>query len=238
MSIKVRVPPQKPALLPPCPSVWPWLVVGVLIGMVLSFLVYLRELPSLNKLQRQIDQLTAAQVNQPEVAQNDAPAKKEDNKSIFTFYDEFTHAIGMNKNDKPPQTPAEIVPPPVEPPPVVDEPVANATLDNPDELDRGQHTPAIEPTEPQPTPLEMLQHITPPQGSVMLQVSSFRELQKANELKQQLLDNGFNTQIESTNIAGRDWYRVLVGPYQTANQITQASQQLEQQRFEVIIRRY
>lgn len=235
MTTKVRVPPRQAPLPPPCPSVWIWLFAGILIGMVISFLVYLRELPSvdkLNKLEQQLEQLTHLQ--QQVTSQSTVKEPKKEEKNKFSFYDEFvagnTPKPIIPADEPPPTADNDLIPPTTENaiPPLNNTPTA--PIINPN---NGQAVAATEP------PQDMLAHMSPPpQGSSMLQVSSFRDLSKANELKAQLTQSGFHIQIESANVGGRLWYRVLAGPYQNQYDIDQAISLLEQQHLEVILRRY
>jgi len=226
MTTKVRIPPRQiPA--PPCPSTWIWLFAGILIGIIISFLVYLRELPSvdkLNQLQQQLEQLNASQKTVASL-----PSAKKTEKNQFSFYDEFV----AGNVAKPP--PNEAFPTPASLPDVAVIPTTTPTLMVSQALKPDIDSSVAEIN----TSQEMLGTMTPPpQGSSMLQVSSFRDIKKANQLKARLTQSGFFIQIESVQVAGFLWHRVLVGPYNNQNDISQAIAQLEQQHLDVILRRY
>ncbi len=65
-------------------------------------------------------------------------------------------------------------------------------------------------------------HVTTPPKPYYLQVASFPQLQDANKIKALLLLEAYNVNIQKTSIKGKEWYRVIVGPYSDAAAVQQA----------------
>ncbi len=59
-----------------------------------------------------------------------------------------------------------------------------------------------------------------------LKAASFKTLERADQLKAQLLLNGFNTQTEAAIINGKTWYRVFTGPFNNRSKMNKAQDQL------------
>jgi len=65
-------------------------------------------------------------------------------------------------------------------------------------------------------------------GSYILQLASFRTMQKANKAQGNLAQRGIEAHIEKKNIKGRDWYRLFMGPTEDASVIASWKSTVEQ----------
>lgn len=64
----------------------------------------------------------------------------------------------------------------------------------------------------------------------ILQVAALNNHNDADQLKAQLTLTGFAVTIKPFNKDGRDWYRVIVGPYSSENAAKSAQQTLKEQK--------
>lgn len=64
-----------------------------------------------------------------------------------------------------------------------------------------------------------------------LQAGSFPEREKAEGVRAKLLLTGQSVHIEAGQVAGRTWYRVLVGPFTSREELNRAQNQLSQNGF-------
>lgn len=83
-------------------------------------------------------------------------------------------------------------------------------------------------------PVVSLTKAPPVEQLTLLQVSSFRQYQDADNLKAKLLLQGFNANIEKLQDDNVTWYRVLVGPFASAAELTQSQQRLKTLHFDSI----
>ncbi|MFN7096574.1 MAG: SPOR domain-containing protein [Gammaproteobacteria bacterium] len=67
-----------------------------------------------------------------------------------------------------------------------------------------------------------------------LQIASFNDYSDADKLKAQLLLDDFNVNTEKTTINGKEWFRVIVGPYQDLTSLNAAQSQLNTLHFQSI----
>jgi cell division protein FtsN len=67
-----------------------------------------------------------------------------------------------------------------------------------------------------------------------LQVASFPQYADADRLKAQLLLDNFNANTEKSMINGKEWYRVVVGPYHDLASLNAAQAQLNTLHFQSI----
>lgn len=70
--------------------------------------------------------------------------------------------------------------------------------------------------------------------SYFLQVASFPQYADADKLKAQLLLDNFNANTEKSVINGKEWYRVIVGPYPDLASVNAAQSQLSTLHFQSI----
>ncbi len=80
--------------------------------------------------------------------------------------------------------------------------------------------------------------ITPPAGSVMLQVASFQNPRDAGELKANLALIGQRALVQRARINGVNWYRVRLGPFTTPEEVSQTQARLKRNGLESIVVRY
>ena len=72
-------------------------------------------------------------------------------------------------------------------------------------------TPAEKPAEPEvKKPVRVTEY--------WIQAGSFSSLSKASEVKTKLIENGASSTISTTNVNGKDYYRVRLGPYSDQNE--------------------
>ena len=210
-----------------CPSTWLWLLAGILIGIFLSFLMYLRAwVPQIPEppatppqaLVPPVAPTPVAAAPTPPVASEppaNAPAAR------FEFYDMLPKSE-VNPPNRPPAeveiAQAEAAAQSLNPPPALpgvpmrpeDFPVAGA------------------PNRPMPA-------LNPPAGSYLVQAASFREPSAAAELLQRLAAQGLTGDVQTAVVNGVNWYRVRVGPYQTPAQASQTQSLLQQQHMNAIV---
>lgn len=65
-----------------------------------------------------------------------------------------------------------------------------------------------------------------PKSGYLIQVSSTQSARDADGLKAQLAMLGLHAQVNKASIKGKTWYRVRVGPYNSAQAVQQARRQL------------
>ena len=68
-----------------------------------------------------------------------------------------------------------------------------------------------------------------------LQVASFPQQKDANELRAKLLLEAYNANIQKISVNGKDWYRVVVGPYKDPAKLTQAQSELAKLHYKAIV---
>ncbi len=71
-------------------------------------------------------------------------------------------------------------------------------------------------------------------SSYFLQVASFPKFDDANHLRAKLLLEAYNANIQKTSINGKDWYRVVVGPYNDSASLNQAQNNLAKMHYKTI----
>lgn len=103
----------------------------------------------------------------------------------------------------------------------------------------GEPTPAVAPTTNQKTLVAPSTTATKPTTSAastsyFLQVASFPQYADADRLKAQLLLDDFNANTEKSVINGKEWYRVVVGPYGDLKSLNQAQNQLTTLHYQAI----
>lgn len=69
------------------------------------------------------------------------------------------------------------------------------------------------------------------EGSVVIQMSAFRDIGKADELTDSLRNRGFSAYTETTRKGGVSWHRVFVGPFKTRPDADGVSSQLVEKGF-------
>lgn len=204
-----------------CPPPWAWLLAGILIGIALSFFVYLREiLPYTVQPPPQASAPAAATPTAVAPATTSTPpaaapttttaeasgvvaASAEGGESTgrtgprFEFYDVLPEQE-VNVSNRP-RVVASDTPPGADP-------------EIQTEVDRPVTT----------------QPVTAP-GTYILQVGSFRDLREAEGLKAHLALLGISAHIERATLSGNDvWHRVRLGPFNDLGRLNQTRSQLAQ----------
>ncbi|KXU38986.1 hypothetical protein AXE65_11130 [Ventosimonas gracilis] len=77
--------------------------------------------------------------------------------------------------------------------------------------------------------------IPAPRPQYFLQAGSFRKSKEAERLRAQLALLGQITRLEQGKVGRQIWHRVMIGPFESAAQMTQAQNQLEQQGFKSLL---
>ena len=204
-----------------CPSAWLWLVTGILIGIFISFLFYLKAMAP-----RQVEQPESFEqgvaeetlrLPEPEATQ---PEKTVQAPPRFEFYDMLPKS--------------EVTPPPSRP--NAETELAQAQLPEAEV----PMTSAVIPMRPEDFPaagFAPLPTTAPPAatGQFMLQLASFRDQHSARELQQRLQQQGVSSSIQQALVKGTHWYRVRVGPYETKAQAAQGQRQMRQHGFQAIV---
>jgi cell division protein FtsN len=79
------------------------------------------------------------------------------------------------------------------------------------------------------------QPATPAGGSYVIQVGSFRSSSDAEGLKAQLALLGLIARVQEVSVDDATWYRVRLGPYDTARAADQARRQLQDNGFDAMV---
>lgn len=196
---------QEPAKKPVHPLVW--VVLGLVVGVFIMSLFKLE--PGKDHIKRDTAKPATSQpANQAQTApKTDSSA----NKPKYEFYT----LLPESEVIVPPDALPEKAPPPPSPREV--EATRKAEAARAQALLDGK----------QPPP-------TPPRKEVTqfyLQAGSFPEREKAEAVRARLLLTGQNVHIEPGQVANRTWYRVLVGPFASRDQLSTAQTQLSRSGF-------
>ncbi|MBX9712720.1 MAG: SPOR domain-containing protein [Pseudomonadaceae bacterium] len=209
---RYQAPPRKPV-----PG-WVWLTCGLLIGAFVVFLLQLE--PGRDEIKRIKDEKprqSSSQANKPTPnAQPAGPAKPK-----YDFYTLLPESEVIVPPDAVPPPPAAALTP---------EQLAKADAARAEAALNGQVPPALptaSTTPPTGTP-------TPPPSvakaplttQFFLQAGSFRKQADADKVRAQIILLGQNVQVESGTVREEIWYRVLVGPFASREQLGAAQKQL------------
>jgi cell division protein FtsN len=208
---------QAPAK-PPIPG-WVWLACGLLIG---AFVVFLMKLePGRSEVKRVKEEVTRPANNPAAKPQANSPtpsaAPAKPKYDFYTLLPESEVIVPMDAPvEKPPAalTPEELA--------KADAARALAALSGqtPPPLPAASATPATAVTPP-PTLAK-----APLSTQFFLQAGSFRKQADADKVRAQIIMLGQSVQVESGNVREETWYRVLVGPFASREQLTQAQKSL------------
>ncbi|MBX9913107.1 MAG: SPOR domain-containing protein [Pseudomonadaceae bacterium] len=214
---------QAPAK-PPIPG-WIWLVCGLLIG---AFVVFLSRLePGRDDIKRVKQEVTRpannpaakpANISQTPAATTPAAAAK-------PKYDFYT-LLPESEVIVPPENPAE-------------KPAAALTPEELAKADAERALAALGGKTPAPLPTAATAGApstapTPPPSTAkapvstqfFLQAGSFRKQADADKVRAQIIMLGQAVQVESGSVRDETWYRVLVGPFASREQLAQAQKSL------------
>ncbi|KRW58939.1 SPOR domain-containing protein [Pseudomonas sp. TTU2014-080ASC] len=195
----------QPPAKKPVPG-WFWLVCGLVIG---GFMVFLFSLePGKDDIKRE-------RPDQGRNAQAAKPAKPEPKEPAKPKYDFYT-LLPESEVILPPQA-IEPTPPPKKP---EQKPV---TPEEAKKIDEARALAALSGQTPPPPPVVAKGPVT---SQFFLQAGSFRRKDDANNLRAQLILLGQNVQVESGTVRDETWYRVMVGPFASREQLGQAQKSL------------
>ena len=186
---------------------WVWLACGAAVGAFFMFLFSLE--PGRDEVKRskpEEQKRTAAQQQKPRVAPEPAKPK----------YDFYTLLPESEVIVPPDALPPADAPKPPEQKPVTPEEAAK--------IDAARAEAALNGQTPPPPPVVVAK--APVTTQFFLQAGSFRKREDADKVRAQILLLGQNVQVESGKVREENWFRVLVGPYASREQLASAQKQL------------
>ena len=116
--------------------------------------------------------------------------------------------------------PPDALPPADAPKPPEQKPV---TPEEAAKIDAARAEAALNGKTPPPPPVVAKAPVT---TQFFLQAGSFRKREDADKVRAQILLLGQNVQVESGKVREENWFRVLVGPYASREQLASAQKQL------------
>ncbi|WP_263143858.1 SPOR domain-containing protein [Pseudomonas alcaligenes] len=217
MAAKKKAPPKRGASRYQAPAKkpmpgWLWLACGLVIG---AFVVFLMKLePGRNEVKREKPEQaqrpgTTAQPTKPTTPP--PPASQEPVKPKYDFYTLLPESEVIVPPDALPQTPP-------------DKPQAPVTPEQAAKIDTARAEAALAGQTPPPPPPVLAK--APVSTQFFLQAGSFRKQADAEKVRAQIILLGQNVQVESGTVREETWYRVLVGPFASRDQLTVAQKQL------------
>lgn len=185
---------------------WVWLACGAAVGAFFMFLFSLE--PGRDEVKRSKPEDTrqsVAQKPQPQTPQEPVKPK----------YDFYTLLPESEVIVPPDALPPADAPKPPEQKPVTPEEAAK--------IDAARAEAALNGQTPPPPPVVAKAPVT---TQFFLQAGSFRKREDADKVRAQILLLGQNVQVESGKVREENWFRVLVGPYASREQLATAQKQL------------
>lgn len=189
---------------------WVWMVCGLVIGGFFMFLFSLE--PGRDDVKRSKPE-EAQRQGGSKAAETKAPqAPQEPTKPKYDFYTLLPESEVI--------VPPDALPPadstkPQEQKPVTPEEAAKIDAARAEALLNGQTPP--------PAPTVAMAPVT---TQFFLQAGSFRKREDADKVRAQLILLGQNVQVESGKVREETWFRVLVGPYASREELAAAQKQL------------
>jgi cell division protein FtsN len=196
---RYQAPAQKPV-----PG-WVWLACGAAVGAFFMFLFSLEPGRDEVKRAKPEEQKRAAEQQKPQVAPEPAKPKYD----FYTLLPESEVIV-----------PPDALPPAETPKPPEQKPV---TPEEAAKIDAARAEAALNGETPPPPPAVAKAPIT---TQFFLQAGSFRKREDADKVRAQILLLGQNVQVESGKVREENWFRVLVGPYASREQLSAAQKQL------------
>lgn len=203
---------------------WLWFVSGLVMGVLLSFLVYLASLaPGPGR------PLVATTAAQPDaVPATDPEPREPTEKPKFIFYTELPAitteaptepASGKSKAGEPPAVaPAGPAAPP--------KPAAKSAVETPEPAP----APAIKPPEKTTPPVEVPEPVV-----LTLQAGAFRDAADANRRRADITLLGYPARVETVGGRGAEVrYRIQVGPFASPSALAEARDALKDQGIDVL----
>ena len=186
---------------------WVWLACGAAVGAFFMFLFSLE--PGRDEVKRskpEEQKRTTTQQQKPQVQAEPAKPK----------YDFYTLLPESEVIVPPDALPPADAPKPPEQKPVTPEEAAK--------IDAARAEAALNGQTPPPPPVVVAK--APVTTQFFLQAGSFRKREDADKVRAQILLLGQNVQVESGKVREENWFRVLVGPYASREQLASAQKQL------------
>lgn len=188
---------------------WVWMVCGLVIGGFIAFLMQLE--PGRKDIQRETAENKKAASEHP---QPNTPATAP--QPVKPKYDFYTLLPESEVIVPPDALPPADAPKPPEQKPVTPEEAAK--------IDAARAEAALNGQTPPPPPVVVAK--APVTTQFFLQAGSFRKREDADKVRAQILLLGQNVQVESGKVREENWFRVLVGPYASREQLASAQKQL------------
>lgn len=196
---------QKPANKPVHPLVW--VVCGLILGVFVMSLLKLE--PGSDSVKRETGKPAASKpATKQQSAAGQEPAANKPKYEFYTLLPESEVIV-----------PPDALPEKAPPPPSAQEVEASRKA----EAARAQAL--LDGKQPPPAPPRK------ETTQFYLQAGSFPEREKAEAVRARLLLTGQNVHVEPGQVANRTWYRVLVGPFASREQLSKAQAQLSQSGF-------
>lgn len=196
---------QAPPPRKPLPG-WAWLACGLVIGAFGFFLFSLE--PGSEAIKRPEEQVRS-EPSRPAPDTNPLPKPKYD---FYTLLPETEVIL-------PPEP--EATP---EPAPPADKPV---TAEEAARIDAARAEAALNGQTPPPPPTVAPATVKAPSNTqFFLQAGSFRKRDEADRVRAQIILLGHDVRVETGEVRGETWHRVLVGPYPDQGRLTQVQKQL------------
>jgi len=203
-------------------SPWIGVLAGLLIGLFVAFLVYIKSQTKPGEpvyIQETLPPATDSQEDVRDVRKDEADVSSAPPKPRFDFYTLLPEMEVVIPEEEITESLKQTPPPPVVPPPVT----KPATADAPPP--QAAVKPAV-PAKPAPPPKPAPKPA--PSGTYYLQVGSFSESAKADRFRAELAMMGMQTSIQKVTINNKDTYhRVRVGPFGTLNELDKTRQRLK-----------
>jgi len=180
---------------------WVWLVCGLAIG---GFIVFLMNLgPGGDEIKRAKDASQSAIREQPK---RSTPAAEQPPKPKYDFYTLLPESeVILPPETKQPEPPSK---------PVTPEEAAR--------IDAARAQAALNGQVPPPPPTVAKAPVT----QFFLQAGSFRQQAEADRVRAQIILLGQDVRVENVKVRDEPWYRVLVGPFSSREQLNAAQKTL------------
>ena len=203
-------------------SPWVGVLAGLLIGLFVAFLVYIKSQAKPGEpvyIQETLPPAAASQKDAGDARKDESEVISAPPKPRFDFYTLLPEMEIVIPEEEITESLKQAPPPPVVPPAAV----KPATVDTPPP--QASVKPAV-PAKPAPPPKPAPK---PAPGSTFyLQVGSFSDSAKADRFRAELAMMGMQTSIQKVTINNKDTYhRVRVGPFGTLNELDKTRQRLK-----------
>lgn len=214
-----------------------WLIAGLLIGLFIAGLVYLKQRGSLDNREyltgvstqlAETPKPKTTKASKPKVPTEDKDAQTPE-KPRFDFYSILPNTeVAVSSKNKTVETPT----PQTTPTPVVPQrPAQEAKAVTSADLESAPTMPTVPTTKNSPHAANPIEK----KGPYLLQIASFKSFDDADRLKAQLALLGYPIEVRKVNADGGTWNRVYMGPIPSLQEALSKQQQLKEQRFDSIL---